>query len=368
MPLSNHSALGFMGFRGEWPFAEAYEQADYTGFAGLECAKLVLTTAAPAPAGRLSFSVEAAPASDSGSIISGGSGAAVARSSRRLAMQPLDGSTGRVAPATDSASCGASSSSALALRLRLPANQRLSSVIWKDCLNRTVHVQTAIDFEAARSAAASSGATHYTTAAVALPHLYPFAESSADPAVGCTGAACEQLQRRYSVLLLSPDGRHSRADVTVAPSKLNGQRVLVRLLHYEQHQLTFEDQDFTLPASAASTAAGVTLYDAAVPGQALPLGRSGLVAPAASLPSSACGQWSLTLQLNISPAALSVALRHPGGHTIVSVDGGFPALTLGPSELSSSAAALWLHWGPAHKRRLPLPAWTAGSMHVVLVR
>lgn len=60
------------------------------------------------------------------------------------------------------------------------------------------------------------------------------------------------------------------------------------------------------------------------------------------------------------------------GRLLLSVDGGFPSLSLGPSQLPSTAAApiaLWLGWGAA-RRRLALPrtfSWEQG-LHLVLIR
>lgn len=69
---------------------------------------------------------------------------------------------------------------------------------------------------------------------------------------------------------------------------------------------------------------------------------------------------------------------------LLSIDGGFPAVTLGPWDpvgagaAAGTATALWLHWG-AYSRRLPLPSsvlsLTAGvssrqsaDLDIVLVR
>ena len=57
---------------------------------------------------------------------------------------------------------------------------------------------------------------------------------------------------------------------------------------------------------------------------------------------------------------------------LLSVGGGYPSLSLGPSQLPDATAApvaLWLGWGAA-RRRLALPRnfnWDQG-LHLVLVR
>ncbi len=44
-----HAASNFYGYRGEWPGKERFVPADYSGFAGFGCARVVLHTAAPKP-------------------------------------------------------------------------------------------------------------------------------------------------------------------------------------------------------------------------------------------------------------------------------------------------------------------------------
>lgn len=352
------------------------------GFQGLECAQLVLTTAAQAPKGRLEFQVEVAPPATTTTLSS---------RRRRLAMQPLDTSTGQVATGAQqpvAAACGVPA--APTLRLRLPAGQRLASVIWKDSLNRTVHVEDAASLAAA--ATAGAGAATWTTAGVALPPLYPLSESSADGAPGCSArdGACQLAARTYTALLLAPDGRYSRAEVRAAAPSLAGQQLSVRHKHYELHQLTYEQHSLTLPlgwraASEGNSApAGVTLFDAAATrAQPLLLAHcSAAVVAGSSLPSSTCSkQWTLALQLGVSGAALAAAARQAGGQMLLSVDDGCPALALGPSHLPSdastaAAAALWLHWGPDRRRlALPFPTHLASAadsrqqqLSLVLVR
>lgn len=350
---------------GEMPFQEAFETADYTGFQGLECAQLLVTTAAPAPQGPLRFTVESAPAAAAAATASTPSASAA----RRLLMQPTatDSPAGQLvagdgsAPAPAAGACGVPA--APTLRLRLPAGQQLSSVIWRDSLNRTVHVQSG-----ASLAAVASTDGPWTTAAVALPPLYPFTESSTDPAVACTAPACQQLQRRYSVLVLAADGRHSRADLALSPGSLGGQRLAITYKHYERHSLSFEQGSLHIPlgwpaaaggnASATGSPAGVAIF-AGSRSAPLQLGKSSAaVVRGGSLPDSSCSQqWSLSLQLSVRDDAIAAAAKQAGGRMLLSVDGDYPALSLGPSQLPAAAAgeaALWLHWGP-HRRRLALP-------------
>lgn len=280
----------------------------------------MLSTAAPQPQGRLEFTVEPAPA-----------GPATPAARRRLAMQTSSTPAGQLSadglspagPAADS--CGVPA--APTLRLRLPVGQQLSSVIFKDGLNRTVHQESSASLAAASSAAAASGASHWTTAAVALPALHPFTEASSDQAPGCSSgdAACQAAQRWWSALLLAPDGRHSRADISAAPATLAGQQLSVRYKHYEQQRLTYREDSLTVPlswpsmessgAAGAGVPAGVALYDSGRDGQPLPLAHStAAVVAGGSLPSSACSrQWSLSLQLSLSAAAATAAAQSKVG-------------------------------------------------------
>ncbi|KAL4855201.1 Calponin y domain-containing protein [Chlorella vulgaris] len=244
LALHNHSALGFVGFRGEWPGQEAFQRADYTGFQGLECAQLVLTTGAPAPNGKLEFSVEAAPAVQQ---------QPAASRRRRLHLQPLPSAEGQLAGvdggSTGLPSCGASL--APSLLLRLPAGQLLTSVIWKDNLNRTLLVQTGDNLVAAFSSTDS-----WTTPAITLPALRPLAASSGDGALGCESSGACPLQ--YSVLVLAPDGRFARATVAPTGSTQLGQQFSVQVKHYEKLQLSWSASSFSIPcASPAQQAAAV---------------------------------------------------------------------------------------------------------------
>lgn len=240
LPLWNHTAPAFYGYRGEWPGQEAMGRADYSGFGGLECGQLVLTTAAPAPQGRLEFAVEVAPAPQP-------STGAASSSRRRLHLQPLSSSAGQLA-ADGGASGGASVAAGPTLRLRLPPGQQLSSVIWKDGMNRTVLVQSGAELAAA--AASSAGNDSWATGAVTLPPLLPLAASSAAPPLSCSGSggAC---QPRYSVVLLAPDGRHARADIT----PLGGQQLSMRHKYYEASQLTYSQASLTMPLAAGDAKA-----------------------------------------------------------------------------------------------------------------
>ena len=261
---------------------------------------MVLTTAAPEPAGRLSFKVEAAPPAS----------AAGPTSRRRLGMQPSGTSEGSMAAGggtTDAASaCGVPA--APALRLRLPAGQQLSSVIWKDSLNRTVHVESGASLAAAAEAAAAAGADSWSTAAVALPALHPLEETSGDPAPGCSGSpACQQAQRRYTALVLAPDGRHSSVAVALAPATLLAQPLSLQYKHYERQQLTHEQDSLLLPNPGAGSLLGTTLFDGG--SAALQLARAGsAVVSGSSLPDTRCSrQWSLSLLLRLSGDALRAA-------------------------------------------------------------
>ena len=286
LPLYNHSARAFIGFRGEFPFQEAYEQADYTGLQTLECAHLVVTTAAPVPQGRLEVEVEAVTAPTAAAT----PGTASSSSSRRrLHVLPTDDAAGQFAGGDSGSGSGSALSGAgihegcavaatPTLRLRLPAGQQLSSVIWRDGLNRTIHVDSA-----ASLAAAMSSEADWTTAAVTLPLPEPLQESSADPAAACSAAACDQLQRSVSVALVAADGRHSRADITLAPATLAGQEMAVRVKYYERTRLTYKHTTSRLPlawpaggggSANASAIVGVALYDGSR-SQPLQLSRSG---------------------------------------------------------------------------------------------
>ena len=265
LPLYNHSALNFYGFRGEWPGQEAFVRGDYTGvpwlfvspcivclhacpppvcwlaanckplskrcplplhawaaplpagFQGLECAQLVITTAAPEPPQeRLEFGViEAAPASTPTT--------SQQRRRRRLHMelQPSAGGSGTLA--SEGRDSGAACGQPLRLRLQLPAEQQLSSVIWKDGLNRTLHVQTG----ASLAGGASLAAGGWATADVELP------------AASVSGGG------HYSVLVLAPDGRHTRADFSLESATNSGQ-LAVRFKYYSSRQLSYARQTLAL--------------------------------------------------------------------------------------------------------------------------
>lgn len=355
--------MSFVGFGGEWPGQElpAGKQADFTGlvarpgrecpalhtflrvpildllllhlcsllwpmcaplllatgFQGLECAQLVLTTQAPPPQGRLDFSIELGLTSEAAPV--------AAQRRRSLRMQPGDGSGGQLAAgdgAAAAASCGVPA--APTLRLRLPAGQQLSSVVWRDALNRTVAVQSGATLTAAAAAAgAASSAATWTTPAVPLPALYPFAESSHDPAAGCDAglASCQLAQRRYSVRLLAPDGRHSVAAISAAPLTLAGAQLSIQVKHYEPHQLTQEQRSLSLPlgwpsadsATAASVPedtfpAGIVIYDASGGAELALKDSQDAVVTGSSLPASGCSQqWTLSLQLSLTGTALAAA-------------------------------------------------------------
>ncbi|KAL4449525.1 hypothetical protein ABPG77_007169 [Micractinium sp. CCAP 211/92] len=389
LALHNHSAMSFVGFGGEWPGQElpAGKQADFTGFQGLECAQLVLTTQAPPPQGRLDFSIEPGLTSEAAPV--------AAQRRRSLRMQPGDGSGGQLAAgdgAAAAASCGVPA--APTLRLRLPAGQQLSSVVWRDALNRTVAVQSGASLAAAAAAAgAASSAATWTTPAVTLPALYPFAESSHDPAAGCDAglASCQLAQRRYSVRLLAPDGRHSVAAISAAPPTLAGTQLSIQVKHYEPQQLTQERRSLSLPlgwpsadSAAAASAPGVTfpagvvLYNASGGAELALKDSQDAVVTGSSLPASGCSQqWTLSLQLSLTSTALAAAAAQQQGQVLLSVDGGLPSLSLGPSLLPGTPAspALWLRWGGAAPRRVVLPHPLAGlqgsqtgTLRLVLVR
>ena len=335
----------------------------------------MLTTDAPEPLGRLDFSVQAAPPGGTAAALPATLFAAGAR--RRLRMQPGDHAAGWVvseisgAPAgelvgeaTDPAAsqpavpaaqpvaptgmpseapaevptvgerdvqpqqgvCGVPA--APALRLRLPAGQRLASVVWLDSLNRTVAVQSGAEL-----AAAASDTAPWTTPAVALPPLYPFAESSSDPSAGCSpdAATCQAQQRSYTVLLLAPDGRHARATITAAPVTLDGQQLEVSYKFYERRQLSYSRASLAVPlawpaplptgapagssssSSSSSIPAGVVIYDAAAAADGRPLqlrDSAAAVVPGGSLRGSECSrQWSLSMEVDVEGAELAAAAR-----------------------------------------------------------
>ena len=350
----------------------------------------MITTQAPAPVGKLSFSVEWADGN------SGAAGIPVSR--RRLHMQPLQPGSGQLtnnAAGAANGTCGVPLSPP-AVHLRLPAREALSSVIWRDSQNRTLLVQTSAELSLA--AAAGSG---WVTAAVALPPQYPPQQSSACAAPSPSPSpspSCQQAQRRYSVLLLAPDGRHSRADLVYSPASISTGApgtLHVRYKHYEASQLSFASETLALPfawpaAGGAAGPGGVTLFDAsAAAGQPLQLRQAGqaVFAGADLLASSTqCSQqYSLAMLLTISGSALRDAAQSPGGdgQVLASVDGGLPAVTLGPALLAdgttsgAAGAALWLRWGTASPRHLALPSSLAAlagdqaqiqTFHLVLVR
>lgn len=378
-PPALPAARDFYGYRGEWPQQEAFERADYTGgpdarswqhgrlagweaalqsfccivrlssnpasfrhcchpplyqgptpplgaagFQGLECAQLVLTTAAPEPAGRLSFSVEAAPAAPSHAPIA---------SRRRLRMQPGGGDEGSMAAEASESSMAAEAGEPIVVRcfgepcgvpaapvlqLRLPVGQRLASVIWKDGLNRTIHAEAGAELAAAADAAAAAGADSWTTAAVALPSQYPLEESSGELAPSCSGSpSCQQAQRRYMALVLAPDGRHSSVAVELAPANLIAHQVSLRYKHYEPHQLTYEQGSLLLPHPGASSFSGVALFDSTGSGTPLQLARSSsAMVSGSSLPDTHCSQqWSLSIMLRIGDQALAAASQAQVGCT-----------------------------------------------------
>lgn len=194
------------------------------------------------------------------------------------------------------------------LRLRLPAGQRLSSVIWKDGLNRTIHVESSASLAAAADAAAAAGSDSWTTAAVALPAQHPIEESSGELAPSCSGsAACQQAQRQYWALVLAPDGRHSSVVVQLAPGNLIAHQISLRYKHYEPNQLTHEQGSLLLPHPGAASLSGVALFDS--PGTPLQLARAGsAVVSGSSLPDTRCSrQWSLSTMLRVNQDTLQAA-------------------------------------------------------------
>lgn len=227
-------------------------------------------------------------------------------------MQPAGDSDGSMAAeagdgsGTSGSTCGVPA--APVLRLRLPAGQRLSSVIWKDGLNRTVHVESGDSLAAAADAAAAAGADSWTTAAVALPAQYPIRESSGELAAGCLGpTVCQLAQRQYRALLLAPDGRHSSVAVQLAPANLVAQQIGLRYKHCEPNRLTEEQGSLLLPHPGASSLAGATLFDGS--STQLQLARaSSAVVSGGSLPDTRCSrQWSLSAMLRIGDKALQAA-------------------------------------------------------------
>lgn len=184
LPLYNHTARGFRGYGSGQDYSHA--PADFTGLAGLECARLTLTTQAPAPQGRLELDPRLQPAVEAGPT------ATTATQRRRLAMEPRDGRAGQIGPEAQPA-CGAPQ----ALHLSLPTSQPLASLVWLDGRNRTLLTLDAASLEAERSAAAAAGAAAWAPAPLALPP---------------GGAA--------AAALLAPDGRFSRVTVTPRAGQL----------------------------------------------------------------------------------------------------------------------------------------------------
>jgi hypothetical protein len=249
LPLYNHSAPAFYGYRGEWPGQETFQRADYTGFSGLECARLTVATSAPAPSGQLEFGVEAADEADVSAAASG--------QRRRMLVQPQ---SSLAALLSGSNACDASSGGPV-LRLRLPLDQQLSSVIWTDAANRTVAVQTAEELAAAKALAA--GNSTWATPAVALPTLTPL--------VPWQGAPALPAGLRYSVLLLAPDGSHSRADIAPVASSNKQQsaagqgQYTVQYKHYAADSLAYSQS--SLAASSACVDADGRVVLVSLPSQ-----------------------------------------------------------------------------------------------------
>ena len=246
-------------------------------------------------------------------------------------MQPAGSSDGSVAAEAGEPTivrcfgepCGVPA--APTLQLRLPAGQRLASVIWKDGLNRTIHVESGADLAAAADAAAAAGADSWTTAAVALPAQLPIEESSGELAPTCSGSpACPLAQRRYTALVLAADGRHSSVAVELAPANLIAHQVSLRYKHYEPQRLTYEQGSLLLPYPGASSFSGVALFDSS--GTPLQLARSGsAVVSGSSLPDTLCSrQWSLTAMLRVGDKALQAAGQAQVGGTCWSCREGWP--------------------------------------------
>ena len=311
LPLHNHTAPNFYGFRGEFPFAEFYERADYTGYAGLNCLNLVLSTGVAAPPlAKLPLSLEL--------IDSRGSQAS---------------------------SCGAPLQPEVALRL--PQGVAIASITWRDNLNGTL--------PALRG-----------RAAVTLPPLRPVAESSSDPAFGCTGSLCPG--QTYSVQVLAADGRHSRAEVTVTRLGLQGVQATVRYKFYLQSSLEQAQEELSLrydwpPAvEGLGAPAGAALHSGDQPALQLATGGGGggrLTAPA-TVDASCSGQWSLSVRLR-----LNTPLAQASG-MIWSVDGGRPALSIGAGK--ASWRALWLQWGGSYVRKVDLSDATLRQLDLVVTR
>lgn len=199
--------------------AEQYQQADYSGYAQLECATLVLRTAADPPPASLALSLTLGSAVDELTAVTApsmkpgtsGDTSLTAAAGRRRLQQWAAGNRG-------GGSCGIGP----VLRVTPEAGRPAAFVVWRDNLNQT--------FAAGPDAFAAR-----------LPPPAALEQTAGGQA--CSAGSCLALARRYSVHVLAEDGGHAAAYFSFVPG--SGQ---LRVLHksYGQQQLRISEETLDL--------------------------------------------------------------------------------------------------------------------------
>jgi len=197
LELYNYTARDFYGFRGEWPFKESMERADYGGYASLECAHIAIVTGAEPPKGQLYLSITAlgAPLQDPTTLGSGSE-----PTSRAL-----------LAAVGAGAQTCSGFASALLLSVSWYKHSEIRSLIWKDGLNRTLMSYS------------SAGPQQ----SVDLPR----------------SAKVTAADLPVSVHVLAWDGRHTRAEIS--KGNVNSE-LIVKYKLYEHDALSYANETLVL--------------------------------------------------------------------------------------------------------------------------
>lgn len=216
----NYTAPGFYGFRGEWPFQESPQIADYAGNAALECAYVAIVTGAPPPQGKLRISIAAA----SPTLQVAGTEQAVDASMIAPQSRALTAAIGMAKPKASAQSCRAvGSTPELVLSITWGADESIRSVVWKDAMNNTLtsyYIQTDQNSTAGRS--------EVSIQASSLP---------------------------VSVHVLAQDGRHTRAQIHAGT---NSTEVVVQYKYYELQRLSFDQNTVQVVATSSWCSTGVS--------------------------------------------------------------------------------------------------------------
>ncbi|GAB4822461.1 hypothetical protein N2152v2_009507 [Parachlorella kessleri] len=236
-PVYNYTASSFYGFRGEYSGAEAPERLDYSGFQSLDCAMLVVKTAAAPPSGKLDFSVSVstAGAAQPDTAPATASNAVPLVASRRLQQAPAASSSSSASSATTLAAL-ACASPTLSLDFATAADASgILSITWKDSFNRTL--------------AFGPGLTTFKL-----------------PAVGCASAVTCPDPLLYHVHALASDGRHTHATLRLRNPSPAGVDYAVDYKFYEPSGLSYDSvagrvdfpQSLCIPSTTVAASPSLT--------------------------------------------------------------------------------------------------------------